>query len=68
MKPATRKVSVVGAGGVGAAIGFAALIKGVALDVALHDLDFAKAEASCPPSASRRPTLPSSSSATRSMY
>ncbi len=45
MKPATRKVSVVGAGGVGAAIGFAALIKGVALDVALYDLDFAKAEA-----------------------
>ncbi len=45
MKPATRKISIVGAGGVGAAIGFAALIKGVALDVALYDLDFAKAEA-----------------------
>lgn len=45
MKHTKRKVSIVGAGGVGAAIGFAALIKGVALDVTLYDLDFAKAEA-----------------------
>ncbi len=41
----TRKVSIIGAGGVGAAIAFASIIKGVALDVALFDLDDAKAEA-----------------------
>ena len=41
----TRKVSIIGAGGVGAAIAFAALTRGVALDVALYDLDDAKAEA-----------------------
>lgn len=41
----TRKVSIIGAGGVGSAIAFAALVKGVALDVALYDLDDAKAEA-----------------------
>lgn len=40
-----RKVAIVGAGGVGAAIAFASLVKGVALDVALFDLDDAKAEA-----------------------
>ncbi len=41
----TRKISIIGAGGVGAAIAFSSLIKGVALDVALYDLDDAKAEA-----------------------
>lgn len=41
----TRKVSIIGAGGVGAAIAFSSLVRGVALDVALYDLDDAKAEA-----------------------
>ena len=37
--PAHRKVGVVGAGGVGTAICYAALIRGVAREVALYDID-----------------------------
>lgn len=40
-----RKVAVVGAGGVGAAVAFAAIVGDVALEVTLYDLDAAKAEA-----------------------
>lgn len=40
-----RKVAVVGAGGVGAAVAFAALTADVALDVTLFDLNGSKAEA-----------------------
>ncbi len=38
----TRKISIIGSGGVGAAITFSSLVKGVAFDGALYD---AKAEA-----------------------
>lgn len=43
--PAHRKVGVVGAGGVGTAICYAALIRGVAREVALYDIDEPKVRA-----------------------
>ena len=43
--PAHRKVGVVGAGGVGTAICYAALIRGVAREVALYDTDEPKVRA-----------------------
>src|SRR4051794_28708330 len=41
----THKIAVVGAGGVGATIAYACLIRGVASDVALYDVDRAKVDA-----------------------
>nr|WP_298985908.1 L-lactate dehydrogenase [uncultured Micrococcus sp.] len=43
--PAQRKVGVVGAGGVGTAIAYATLIRGVAREVALYDIDEPKVRA-----------------------
>ena len=43
--PAHRKVGVVGAGGVGTAIAYATLIRGVAREVALYDVDEPKVRA-----------------------
>ena len=43
--PERRKVSIVGAGSVGATIAYACLIRGVAEDVALYDIDPAKVNA-----------------------
>jgi len=45
MQDATRKVAIVGAGGVGATIAYACMIRGVAKQIVLYDIDATKVNA-----------------------
>ena len=45
MQDATRKVAIVGAGGVGATIAYACMIRGVAKQIVLYDIDATKVDA-----------------------